>query len=116
MKVNIVFSLLAVMTAALLSYLVYYVVDNTDFDWVFGVGAMICFSLTLITAIGMKYETKALSVNGRVLSFLMFFLFLLSQFIPAYMNINVLYYVVLNFVLLFAFIAILKSMTQTKQK
>jgi hypothetical protein len=72
--------------------------------------------VTLISAIGMRYVTKALSINGRALSFMMFFVFLLSQFIPAYMNMNVLYYVVINLVLLFAFIAILKSMTQTKQK
>ena len=116
MKINAVFSMLSVMTAALLSYLVYYLVDDTDYDWVFGVCALICFSATLISAIGMRYETKALAMNGRALSFVLFFVFLLSQFIPAYMNMNVLYYVVINFVLFFAFIAILKSMIQTKQK
>ena len=116
MKINAVFSLLAVMIAALLSYLIYYIVDDTDYDWVFGVCALICFSATLISAIGMRYSTKALSVNGRAFSFMMFAIFLLGQFIPAYMNMNVLYYVVINLVLLFAYIAILKSITQTKQK
>lgn len=116
MKINAVFSMLAVMIAALLSYLIYYIVDDTDYDWVFGVCALICFSMSLISAIGVRYATKALSVNGRALAFMMFFVFLLSQFIPAYMNMNVLYYVVINLVLLFTFIAILKSMIQTKQK
>lgn len=115
MKINPIFSLIVLMISGLLGYLVYCQVEDTDYAWVFCICSIICFSVTLVTAMAMHYTTRALAMSGRALAFVVFLLFILTQFIPAYANMNVRYYVVLNMIILLSFLAILYSLILTKQ-
>ena len=115
MKVNSVLCALAVVVAVLLGYTVYAVAGIDPNAVVAGIFSTICFIATLVPAFGLKYETRALSVNLRVLSLVAFVAMLISHFAFAAIWIKMPYYYIVNGLILCIYIGIAYSINSTKQ-
>lgn len=110
MKTNLVLSGIAIVLSLLIGYLVYLVAEGNRYDIVVGIGGAICFAVSLMPAIGMKYESGRLSLNMRVLSLLAFGMFALSNFVFAMVDSKIAYYIIVNGILLCLYIGGLYSL------
>lgn len=114
MKVNPFLTIISVILSALIGYLAFNVAEGDNNDIVCGIGSSICFAVTLIPAIGLRYASARLSVNIRVLSFMSFVVFAISHFSFAGLGVKMPYYVIVNGILLMVYLAIFYKMQGIK--
>lgn len=115
MKVNYVLLLLTIVVSVLMGYLVYSVAGIDPNALLAGIISTVCFICTLIPAFAMKYETRALSVNLRTLSMVVFILMLIIHLAFAAILIKMPYYIIINGLILCVYFGIAYSINSTKQ-
>lgn len=114
MRFNIFLTIISVALASLVGCLAFNIAEGQENDMVCGVGSIICFAATLIPSIGIHYESSRLGTNIRVLSFLFFAIFLVSNFCFASFDIRMSYYIICNGIILVTYLAILYKMSNIK--
>lgn len=114
MKANVFLTLMSVLLALLIGYLVYNIAEGKNNDALCGVGTTICLIATLIPTIGLQYESGRLGTNIRLFSALFFVIFLISNFCFAGFGINAPYYIITNGIMLVIFWAIFYKMQKNK--
>lgn len=115
MKVNIVLTILSVAISALLGYAVYSVAGIDPNASLSGICSIVCFMGTLVPAFGLKYKTRALSVNLRALSLVAFVVMLICHFSFASIWIKMPYYLIVSGLILCVYIGIAYVINSTKQ-
>ena len=106
MKVNIILTLISIILAALVGYLVFNVASGEENDLVCGIGSGICYAITLIPSIGLQYGSGRRGVNIRVFSIIFFIFLAISNFCFAGFGINMPYYIIVNGIILMIYLAI----------
>ena len=114
MRINSILTLLTIVVSILMGYLVYSIAGIDPNALLAGFCSTLCFICTLVPAFGIKYETRALSVNLRVLSFVAFLLMLISHITFAAISIEMPYYFIINGILLSIYLGIAYSINSTK--
>ena len=109
MKVNFFLSIIGLLLASLVSYLVYSIAKGLDNDVLGGVFSGICFIATIIPAMGLQYSDGRLGVNIRILSVTFFFFFLIINICFATWGIVMPYYVIVNGMALLVFLALIHA-------
>lgn len=103
-------SLISIAIACLAGYLAFNIAEEKDQNTLCGIFSTICFSATLLPAMGLQYKSNRLGVNIRVLSIIFFVVFLISHFCFANFGIRMPLYVILNGIILLIYLALLYKM------
>ena len=114
MKANLFLTIISIMLASLVGYLVFNVANGDENDIVCGIGSGICFTATLIPTLGLQYETGRLGVNIRIISSLFFTIFAISHFCFAGFGVKMPYYIIVNGIMLMIYLAIFYKMQGIK--
>jgi hypothetical protein len=114
MKPNMFLSLISIAIACLVGYLAFNITEEKYYNILCGIFSTICFSATLLPAMGLHYKSNRLGVNIRILSIIFFVVFLISHFCFANFGIMMPLYVILNGIILLVYLAILYKMQNIK--
>jgi len=115
MKVNIVPTIIAGAISALLAYALYSICRTEGQEILLAIGGFICFFVTFGVALGVRFENSRASVNTAVLGWVFFLTLLISNGIFAFVTLHTPAYVIVNGILLLAFIGITYAVTKAKQ-
>ena len=107
MKVNIFLACISTLLALLLAYWAFSITQGQENDIVCGVCSALCFSGTLVPTLAVSHESGRIGVNLQVLSAVFFVIFVISHFCFASFGVKMPYYVIVNGILLLAYIVIL---------
>lgn len=100
--------------AALLSYWAYDIASSDDNVVMCCIGSMVCFSVTLVPAIGISYNSSRIGTNIRITSALFFLIFLISQLCFAVYGVKMPHYILVNGVILLIYLALFYKMQGIK--
>ena len=114
MKIYGFMAFLAVLTGALLAYLLYYIALPDKNAVTCGAVSWVCLSATLGAAIAIHVESSRLSINMRVLSTTFFVVFLILEAAFALFDVKMPYYIIINGILFILFLGIYYKMSQIK--
>ncbi len=114
MKINIFLCFISVMLASLVGYLAFHIASGNENDFICGIGSSLCFAATLIPSIGLQYTSGRLGVNIRMFSSLFFIIFVISHFCFAGFGIKMPYYIIVNGIILFIYLAVFYKMQGVK--
>ncbi|MBE6174244.1 MAG: hypothetical protein E7147_01690 [Rikenellaceae bacterium] len=115
MKVDVVKSLIVVLLVALIAYGLYAVSEyDTVRGWLTGVSAAV-LAVTGVLTFGVSFEGERSSVMFKVLSGIMFFVFLFANLIFAFFEFGLPLYIILNGVLFLVYALTAVSIVRTKQ-
>lgn len=114
MKANVFLTIISIMLASLVGYLVFNVANGDENDVVCGIGSGICFAATLIPTMGLQYKTGRLGVNIRIFSSIFFTLFAISHFSFAGFGVKMPYYIIVNGIMLMIYLAVFYKMQEIK--
>lgn len=96
MKANVFLSAASVVFAALLSYLMYCLAGDSEYNAVFGCGSIVGFVVTIVPLFGVKYERSRIGVNLSALSAIFFVLFLVCNSCFAMLDGRIRYFIICN--------------------
>lgn len=112
MKVNIFFACISTLLALLLAYWAFSITQGQENDIVCGVCSALCFAGTLVPMLAISHESRRIGVNLQVLSAVFFVIFVISHFCFASFGVKMPYYVIVNGILLLAYIVILHGINK----
>lgn len=112
-RFNKIYAFLAILSAILLSYCNYSIAETYSNNVVVGIGGMICYTITLISLIGLKHSDSGINANLRILSAIFFVIILLSNFAFSIFGILVPYYVACNGIILLIGIVLYLKLSET---
>ena len=114
MKANIFLTIISVMLAALIGYLAFHIASGDENDAICGIVSGVGFAATLVPVMGLQYESGRLGVNIRIVSFIFFAIFLISNFCFAGFGVKMPYYIIVNGIMLMIYLAIFYKMQSIK--
>lgn len=115
MKIDIVKSLIVVLLTALITYGLYSVSDyDTVRWWLTGVSAAV-LAISGVLTFGVSFEGERSSAMFKVLSGIMFFVFLFANLTFAFFEFSLPLYIILNGVMLLVYALAGVSIVRTKQ-
>lgn len=97
---------LSLALAGLLGYFIYYITKSADYDLLWGVGATICFAITVAPILGIQYNSARQGLNLKILSGIFFIIFVISHICFARLGADVAYYIIVNGCLMIAYLAL----------
>lgn len=113
MKINVVPALLAVAVSALLAYGLYAL--GVNHRLLLAIGGFICFFFTMAGAVALRFEQGRTSTNTAVLGWVFFLILVASHIIFAFIHFASPFYIIINGILLVAFIGTTYAVAKTKQ-
>lgn len=116
MKINFFLALIALLFGALTAYLIYLTVDPVQQGGFYALTSGVTMSCALIGGSIRVDGQPRLTVNIKVLSGLLFTIFLGIGFLLAYLNVSLSTFVVINALLLLVYISALYKLTRVKFK
>ncbi|MBR1625977.1 MAG: hypothetical protein IJ681_02410 [Bacteroidales bacterium] len=106
MKVNWLYSIIAVCITALLAYGLYSISKSTD-NSIIALGSFFFMGIPLVMAMGVKSRGSRITTNLKVLSAIFFFIALVINVVFAFLNgFSVPLYIILNGILTLVFVFI----------
>lgn len=114
MKANVFMTVIAVLLGALLGYWAYDVAEGEPNDVMCGIATAVCLAATLIPTMGLRYGSRRMGVNIRLVSAMFFVLFLVSHFLFAAFGVRMPYYLLVNGLLLLVYLAVFYKMQGIK--
>lgn len=115
MKIKIVPTIIALAIGAILAYCLYSLCKTEGREWIIAIGGFICLFLPLATGIGVRFAESRTSVNTAVLGWVFFLLMLISHGIFAFVQFSVPVYVIVNGILLIAFLGVTYAVAKARQ-
>jgi hypothetical protein len=113
MKFNLITTIIAITACLLIAYGFYALFEGEQKLLLSG-GSFLFLALTLVTAIGIKFEQQRTTTNIRVVSAIFFIVALISNLIFSFCQFSTPVYVLTNGILLLVFIFTVYSIGQTK--
>jgi hypothetical protein len=114
MKINFVPAIVAIAVSLLITYGLYSFHSFENQILLTG-GSFIFLAITLIFAIGARFELPRTTTNVRVVSSIFFMIALISNLVFTFSNFSVPSYIIINGILLLVFILIAYSINEAKQ-
>ena len=114
MKINFVQTVIAVAVSLLIAFGLYSI-HNGENKILLSIGSFIFLAVALIPTIGTNFQHSRTTLNIRVVSGIFFAVALISNLIYAFINFSIPNYVIINGILLLAFILIVYSIGKAKQ-
>ena len=116
MKVNLFLSFIALLFGALMSYLIYFTVAPVQQGGLYALGSGVAMSCALIGG-GLSVNGQPrLSVNIKVLSAVVFIIFLVFGFVLTLLNISLPTFMVINALVLLVYISAVYKISRVKFK
>ncbi len=114
MKIKTIPAIIAIAISLLISYGLYnfHIGENKV---LISIGSFIFFAFTLLFAIGISFELSRSSINISFLSWIFFFIALVSNLIFNFLVFSLPIYIVINGILLLIFVLIFYSIYKAKQ-
>lgn len=106
MKINIFLSLVSVILAALIGYLIVNIASRDDYGIICGVGSGLCSMVTLVPMMGLHYDSGRKGTNIRVLSLVFFIFFSISHLCFVGFGVSMPYYIMVNGIMLLVYLAL----------
>lgn len=114
MRVNVFLTILGIVFSCLIGYLAYYISAGDENNLLCGIGSTVCFAITLIPAMGLKYESSRIGISIRIFSFVTLIAFVISCFCFAKYGVTLPHYILVNGILLIIYLAIFYKLQGTK--
>lgn len=105
---------LSLALAGLLGYFIYYITKSADCDLLWGIGATICFAITVTPTLGVQYESARRGLNLKILSGIFLITFVISHICFARLGSDVAYYIIVNGCLLIVYLALFYKMKKLR--
>lgn len=105
---------LSLALAGLLGYFIYYITKSADYDLLWGVGATICFAITVAPTLGIQYNSARQGLNLKILSGIFFIIFVISHICFARLGADVAYYIIVNGCLMIVYLALFYKMKKLR--
>lgn len=115
MKIKIVQIIIAAVISALLAYGFYSLCRTDEYQVLLAIGGFICLFISLSVGFGVRFEKGRASTNVAVLGWVFFSVMLISHVIFAFVKFGIPGYVIVNGILLVAFIGITYAIAKAKQ-
>lgn len=115
MKISTVPTLIAIAICVLLAYALYAICRAEEQQLLLAIGGFVCLSLTMATALGVRFKQSRTSANIAVLGWTFFCLLLVSHAIFAFVRFATPAYVIVNGILLLAFLGTTYAIAAAKQ-
>ena len=115
MKINIVPTIIAAAICALLAYGLYALCKTEGQEMLLSIGGFVCMFITLAIGMGIRFEQPRTSTNTAVLGWVFFLLMVVSNAIFAFVQFTTPVYIIVNGILLLAFIGITYAVAKAKQ-
>lgn len=115
MKINIFPTILAAAVSALLAYGLYSFCKTSGQEILLAIGGFICLFLALAVGVAVRFEQGRTSTNTAVLGWVFFFLLLASHIVFAFIQFATPSYVIVNGILLLAFLGVTYAVARAKQ-
>lgn len=115
MKINTVPIIIAIAICALLAYAFYAFCKTPGQEALLAIGGFICLFVPMATALAMRFEEKRTSANVAVLGWVFFLILLVSHIVFAFINFHTPVYIIVNGLLLLAFVGIAYSVGKARQ-
>ena len=112
MKMNVFLTILGIAISCLVGYLVYYTANGSDNSIACGVISSLSFTITLVPAIGFKYESTRLGINARVLALVFFTIFVVEHFCAALFGLSMPVYISFTGICAAVYLAIMYKISQ----
>ena len=114
MKLDIVKSLIAVATSALLAYACYEICDYERLLWVTAVGSFVSIGIPMMLALGVSSQQERSSVMLKTLSWVFLLIETVSNGVFVFFDFSIPVYVIVNGLILLTFALIYNSVYRTK--
>ena len=114
MKINIVPTIISVAISALLAYALHALCKTEGMELLLAIGGGLCFFVTLTACLGVRFEKGRTSTNTSALAMVFFFLMIISNGIFAFIRFSMPAYIVINGVLLLAFLLTFYAVVKAK--
>lgn len=115
MKINIVKSIIAIAFSALFAYACYAICKYDEIRWLLTIVSFVMFGAMSIMTFGLKAKSERSSVVLSVLSGTLLTVAVIMNFVFAFFDFSVPVYVILNGVVLLAYLMTYASVFQAKQ-
>lgn len=115
MKINIVPTLIAAAISAFLAYGLYVICKTEGQELLLAIGGFLCLFLSLVTMMGVRFESGRSSANTALIGIIFFLLLLVSHAIFAFVHLSTPTYVIVNGILLLVFISVTYAIAHAKQ-
>ncbi len=114
MKANAFLCALTTLLALIIGYFLYNIAEGKPNDILCGVVSSLCFIITLIPLIAIKFELTRVGVNIKVVSSLTFVLLLIVNLLFACFGISTPNYIIINGLILVIFAMIVYKLSRIK--
>lgn len=114
MKINFVQTTMAIAVSLLIAYGLYSF-HNSENKILLSAGSFVFLATTLVFTIGTSFQLPRTTTNVRVVSWIFFVVALISNLIFTFINFSIPSYIIINGILLLAFILIAYSINKVKQ-
>ena len=115
MKINVFPTIIAIALSALLSYGLFAFCHTSSKENILAIGGFVCFAISLIIALAVRFNEKRTSVNTAVLGWVFFIILMVSHIIYAFVQFSTPAYVIVNGIILLVFIGITYAVAKAKQ-
>jgi len=113
MKVSTIPSLIAIAIAALIAYGFYSFNDNSN-KILLSLGSFLLLGITLVSIIGVRYNSYPSAVNSRSLSVVFFLLALVSHLVFSFVEFTISAYIVTHGILFLLYILLIYYVTRRR--
>lgn len=104
MKLNVFMTIICLALSVLLGYIAYTIAGNDENAGICFATSAICFAVSLMPAMGVKYDSSRIGINIRVLSIVFFILTLACNLAFAAISVVLPHYLIVNGLLLLIFV------------
>lgn len=115
MKTNIVKSIIAIAFSALLAYACYAICKYDEIRWLLTIASFVMFCVMSVMTFGLKAKSERSSVVLCVLSGTLLTVAIIMNFVFAFFDFSVPVYIILNGIVLLAYLMTYASIFQAKQ-